>query len=75
LLLALPLVARHEADPPCQSGAASAADGELAEAPWIVAAGRRNLGREGAADATEESAAQVTQKPFAELGELLKRSR
>ncbi len=46
LLLALPLVARHEDDAQC-----------------------------AAAKAAAEPAALVTQKPFAELGELLKRSR
>ena len=41
-----------------------------------AAAGEQDLGHEGARGAIpEEEVAPVTQKPFAELGELLKRKR
>lgn len=76
LLLALPLVPRHEGDAQCESLVAAAqAAAEDAMVRQETDPGPREAGRKGADDAAEESAAQVTQKPFAELGELLKRSR
>ena len=81
LLLALPLVPRHEDDAQCEAAGVAALAEEAARARRQAedappaAAGAVNERREGAAEASEESDAQVTQKPFAELGELLKRSR
>jgi uncharacterized protein len=75
LLLALPLVPRHEDDAQCDAAGAAALAAEAARAQAQADAGLTEQRREGAAVAPEESAAQVTQKPFAELGELLKRSR
>ncbi len=63
LLLAMPLVPRHDDDAQCSA----ARDARREQA--------RETGRKGADGAAEKSAARVTQKPFAELGELLKRSR
>ncbi|MCU0758654.1 MAG: YceD family protein [Steroidobacteraceae bacterium] len=60
LLLSLPLVPRHEDDAQCASAGAA----------------REDMGREGArGEPDEDAGAPVTQKPFAELGELLKRKR
>jgi uncharacterized protein len=66
LLLALPLVPRHDDAAQCESALAAA---------QRAGATRQAAGRTGVHDAAGESAVQVTQKPFAELGELLKRSR
>ena len=66
LLLSLPLVARHEDESQCEAVTSASA----------AAAGEQDLGHEGARGAIpEEEVAPVTQKPFAELGELLKRKR
>jgi uncharacterized metal-binding protein YceD (DUF177 family) len=80
LLLALPLVPRHDDDAQCESAGVVALAEEAAMARWqadeaATAYPARERGREGAAGASGESDAPVTQKPFAELGELLKRSR
>jgi len=72
LLLALPLVARHAVDSQCEPLAAEARRGESRGDE----ARQQASGRGGARGATEDaSVAPVTQKPFAELGELLKRKR
>jgi uncharacterized protein len=80
LLLALPLVPRHEDDAQCDAAGVAALAEEAATARRQAeetqrAAAAQDRGREGAAGASGESDAPVTQKPFAELGELLKRSR
>ncbi len=75
LLLALPLVARHDDEAECGAqlaGGAVAQDEEDSGA----ALSRAGEGRERArGEPDEDPGAPVTQKPFAELGELLKRKR
>jgi uncharacterized protein len=80
LLLALPLVPRHDDDAQCEAAGVAALAGEAERARRQAeedqsAATPQEPGREGAAGASGQSEAPVTQKPFAELGELLKRSR
>lgn len=80
LLLGLPLVARHaDDDPQCGSGlAASAAIRAEDAARRDDAVQQDRRGPDGgarSATADADAAAPVTQKPFAELGELLKRKR
>jgi uncharacterized protein len=80
LLLALPLVPRHEDDAQCEPvGAMSSHASRVTSTPAAggsVGAAGEDTGREGAhGGPVEEAGAPVTQKPFAELGELLKRKR
>jgi uncharacterized protein len=76
LLLALPLVARHDDEAQCQAVLAGASAGRGRETARLQSARRDEAGRERAGGVLEEdSGAPVTQKPFAELGELLKRKR
>jgi uncharacterized protein len=80
LLLSLPLVPRHEQDAQCDAAGVAALAEEAARARAQADAGEAGEGpkerrREGAAGVPGESGEEVTQKPFAELGELLKRSR
>ena len=67
LLLSLPLVARHEDESQCEA---------VQHAARTSAAAEQDSGRERARGAiSAEEVEPVTQKPFAELGELLKRKR
>mgnify|MGYP000712034672 CR=1 FL=1 len=72
LLLALPLVPRHEDVAQCER-VVDAPGREIARPH--AGRGVQHEWREGADEESEESGEQVTQKPFAELGELLKRKR
>lgn len=69
LLLALPLVARHADADQCEASSAAATDAPAAFAGDVAAVADKTD------DISEQSGVLVTQKPFAELGELLKRRR
>ena len=77
LLLALPLVPRHDDVAQCERAGAEAVALAVAVSREMSQPGRgmNQERREGVDEEPEESGEQVTQKPFAELGELLKRKR
>lgn len=76
LLLALPLVPRHEDLALCEAELAATPSRAARLVVQSETARRDEAGRERARGVPDEdSGAPVTQKPFAELGELLKRKR